>query len=158
MLGARRSSQASAACIGVAPKGAATSDKIDDCSGLKPPSGKVRDIGNAVAGQIVDQGIVGAMRQIVVILHADDLANTSPFSDLRRRDIAQADTAHEALVPELGQQREWGFDRSFGRSMRSAAGVVQAAKVHDVEHIQSEIAQTVVDRLNELFGGECRNP
>jgi hypothetical protein len=42
--------------------------------------------------------------------------------------------------------------------MRSGAGVVQAAKVHDVERIQSEIAQIVVDRLNELFGGECRNP
>jgi hypothetical protein len=109
-------------------------------------------------GQIVDQGIVGAMRQIVVILHTDDLANASPFSDLRRRDIAQADATHEALVPELGQYREWGFDRSFGRSMRSGAGAVQAAKVHDVERIQSEIAQIVVDRLNELFGGECRNP
>jgi hypothetical protein len=37
ILGARRSSQASATCIGVAPRRAATYDNVDDCSGLKPP-------------------------------------------------------------------------------------------------------------------------
>ena len=40
MLGARASSQASATCIGVAPRRRATSDKTDDCSGVNPPSGK----------------------------------------------------------------------------------------------------------------------
>jgi hypothetical protein len=39
-IGARRSSQASATRIGVVPRLAATADKVDDCSGLKPPSGK----------------------------------------------------------------------------------------------------------------------
>ena len=40
MFGDRCSSQASAVCIGVAPSRAATSLSVDDCSGLKPPSGK----------------------------------------------------------------------------------------------------------------------
>ena len=40
MLGERWSSQASATCIGVAPSRAATSDSVEDWSGVKPPSGK----------------------------------------------------------------------------------------------------------------------
>ena len=41
MLGARRSSHASATCIGVAAKRSATSDSVAYCSGLKPPSGNI---------------------------------------------------------------------------------------------------------------------
>jgi len=37
---ARRSSQASATCMGVAPSSPATSERVDDCSGVKPPRGK----------------------------------------------------------------------------------------------------------------------
>ena len=40
MLGDRRNSQASATCIGVASRRAATSDSVVDCKGLNPPSGK----------------------------------------------------------------------------------------------------------------------
>ena len=40
MLGARRRSQASATCIGVALSRVATSDSAVDCNGVKPPSGK----------------------------------------------------------------------------------------------------------------------
>src|SRR6516164_5061732 len=40
MLGERCSSHASATCIGVPPSRPATSDRVDDCSGVTPPSGK----------------------------------------------------------------------------------------------------------------------
>ena len=40
MFGERRSSQARATDIGVAPSRAATAESAADCSGLKPPSGK----------------------------------------------------------------------------------------------------------------------
>ena len=40
MFGERWSSQASATCIGVASSRSATVDSADDCSGVKPPSGK----------------------------------------------------------------------------------------------------------------------
>ena len=36
----RCGSYASATCIGVTPNRAATADSVDDCSGVKPPSGK----------------------------------------------------------------------------------------------------------------------
>src|SRR2546427_12350923 len=71
MLGARRRSHASATCIGVRPRRSATSDKIDDCSGLAA-EWEERHIGDAVAGKIIDQGIVLSMGYVVRVLHADD--------------------------------------------------------------------------------------
>ena len=40
---------------------------------------KERHIGRAVACQIVDQRVVVAVRQVVIILHANDLANLASF-------------------------------------------------------------------------------
>jgi hypothetical protein len=40
MLGDRCSSHASATCIGVDPSLPTTSDRVEDCSGVNPPSGK----------------------------------------------------------------------------------------------------------------------
>jgi len=40
MLGERWCNQAKATCMGVVPKRSATSDKVEDCRGVKPPSGK----------------------------------------------------------------------------------------------------------------------
>jgi hypothetical protein len=41
--------------------------------------------------QIVDQGIIAAMSQIVVVLDTYDFANSLPLCNLRRRDMAQPD-------------------------------------------------------------------
>jgi len=57
MLGEAGSSQASAACIGVAPRRPETSDNMDDCSGVNPPSGKKRQYAMPCRGQVVDQGV-----------------------------------------------------------------------------------------------------
>ena len=85
ILGARRSSQASATCIGVARRRLATSVRIDDCNGVKPPSGKERHVSSPQPRKFIDEFIVCSMRQVVLILHADDLAG----SDVRPR-TAQA--------------------------------------------------------------------
>ena len=94
------------------------------------------------------------MHQIVLILHADNLADSATLRDLRGRDVAQPDVTHQALTLELGQNGEWRFDRPFGRSMH----VEHAAKVDHVEHIEAEIAKVVVHRLGEFRRGEGRNP
>ena len=47
-----------------------------------------RHIGGAVARQIVNQRVVVAVRQVVIILHANDFANLASFRDLRGRDVA----------------------------------------------------------------------
>ena len=80
--------------MGVAPNRSATPDKVDDCSGVNPPSGKKRHVRNTVAGERIDQGIVGPMDQIVLILHTHDLANLRRIGNLLRRDIAQTNVAH----------------------------------------------------------------
>jgi hypothetical protein len=96
--------------MGVASRRAATPDKVDDCSGVKPPSGEERHIGSAIAGEIVDQNIVVTMREIVQVLHADDLADPAAFGDLRWRDIAQADMADQPLALKFGQHGERRLD------------------------------------------------
>ena len=67
---------------------------------------KERDISGAVAGQFVDHGIVTPMREVVLVLHADDLADPASFRDLRGGDVAQPDVTHQTLPLELGQHRE----------------------------------------------------
>ena len=94
------------------------------------------------------------MRQIVVVLHADDLADPASFRDLRRRDVAQPDVTHQALPLQFGEHGERRLDRAFGGSMDAE----HAAQVDHVEHIEAEIAQIVVHRLSQLLGREGRNP
>jgi len=51
--------------------------------GEKPPIERT-DIGDAAVAEFVDQRIIGAVRQIVVVLHTDDIADAATFHDLPR--------------------------------------------------------------------------
>ena len=88
------------------------------------------------------------MREIVLVLHANDLADPTRFGELRRRDIAQPDVAHETPLLEFGQDGQRRFDRSFCRAVR----IEHDAKVDEVQHVEPEVAQIVVHRLAQLFG------
>ncbi|MNT35141.1 hypothetical protein D3C72_1711590 [compost metagenome] len=55
-------------------------------------------------GQGVDQRIVRAVRQVVVVLHADDGADALCLGHLGRIDIGQADMAHQAFALQLHQR------------------------------------------------------
>ena len=83
--------------------------------------------------EIVDQGVIVAMRKIVVVLHANDFADSAPVRDLCRGDVAQADVTHQTLALKLDQGGERRLDRPFRGVMR----VEHAAQVDDVEHIQA---------------------
>ncbi|EAU69609.1 hypothetical protein STIAU_2984 [Stigmatella aurantiaca DW4/3-1] len=113
-----------------------------------------RHVGDAVARKAVDQGIVGPMRQIVLVLHADDGGDPASLRDLRGGDVAQADVAHQPLLLEPGQHREWRLDGALCGSMSAE----HEAQVHHVEGLQAQVAQVVVDRLSQLLGGEGREP
>ena len=52
-------------------------ESVEDWSGVKPPSGKNGHIGDAAARQFVDQRVVVAMHEVVVVLHADDLGDAA---------------------------------------------------------------------------------
>ena len=89
-----------------------------------------------------------------MVLHADDLADLSPVRDLRRRDVAKPDMAHQTLPLQFGQCGERRFERAFDRAL----DVEHAAQVDDVEHVEAEVAQIVVHRLRQFFRRHRRDP
>ena len=113
-----------------------------------------RHIGDAVAGKIIDQGIVLSMGYVVRVLHADDRDDPACFLDLRACDVAHPDVAHQTSSLEVGQHRERGLDRPLGGLMDGE----HTAKIHHLEHVEGEIAQVVVDSSSQLFGRHRRDP
>ncbi len=120
----------------------------------EPAERKVRHVGDAVAGELVDQGVVGPLRQVVMVLHADDFAEPASLGDLRRRDMAEPDVAHQPLALQLGEDRE----RRLDRPLRGMMGVEHAAKVDQFERIQPQIAQIVLHRLDQFVARKGRIP
>ena len=74
-----------------------------------------------VAGQLVDQRVVLAVREVVVVLHADDRRDAARLRDLGGRDVAQAEMADQALALELGQRGERLLERAFAGPVDAAA-------------------------------------
>ena len=72
----------------------------------EPAEREVRHKGDAAAGEIVDQSVVGPVCQIVLVLHADDLADLASLRDLQGRDVAEAEVADQALLLTFSQDRE----------------------------------------------------
>ena len=120
----------------------------------EPTEWKERHIGDAIMGKIGDKRIVGSMSKIVPVLYADDGGDLSGLRDLRRRDIAQPDVTHQTLLLEFGQNCHWRLDRPLSRFMDTK----HAAQVDDIEHIETEIAEIVMNSRSQLFAGESRNP
>lgn len=96
MLGERESRQASAICIGVAWSPAATSASACDWIGAKPPR-EEGHIGDAPRCQTVDQRIIFAIREIILVLHADDGRDPHRLVDLSGGDVAG--TARTSVRP-----------------------------------------------------------
>ena len=94
------------------------------------------------------------MREIVLVLYANDLADPTRFRDLCRRDIAQPDVTDQTPPLEFGQDSQRRFDRSFCRAVRIEHG----AKVDHVQHVEPEIAEIVVHRLGQFPRREGREP
>ena len=77
MLGARWSSQASATCIEVAPSRVATSGESRGLERREAAKREEGHIGDAAARQFIDQRVVVAMHDVVMVLHADDLGDAA---------------------------------------------------------------------------------
>jgi hypothetical protein len=89
---------------GVAPRRCATRDRVEDCCGLKSPERELRHVGDTLSSELVDQGVIGPMGEVVVVLDAGDLADLAPLRDLRPRDVAEADVPDQALLLQLRQR------------------------------------------------------
>ena len=67
---------------------------------------KERHVRNSVLSQDVNQRIVGSICQVVLVLNADDLADSSSRRELLWRHAAQPDMADESLALEVGERGE----------------------------------------------------
>ncbi|EGD08791.1 hypothetical protein XVE_2912 [Xanthomonas vesicatoria ATCC 35937] len=63
------------------------------------------NIGDALLRKRIDQGVIVAFDQVVVVLHTDNLGQRLRLGDLPCGDVAQTDVAHQALALELDQAR-----------------------------------------------------
>ena len=101
-------------------------------------------------GQLVDQRVVVAMRQVVLVLHADDLADPPRFGDLRRRDVAQPDVPHQTFLLQFGMVVS-------GASSDPLVGP-WPAQIDDLEPVEAQVAQVVVHRFRQVCGRGRRVP
>src|SRR6202043_2760727 len=74
-------------------------------------------VGDMLRGELVDQSIVVAMSEIVLVLYTHDIGDVASFVDLCGRHIAQTQMADEALPLKAGERRELLRDRGFARRM-----------------------------------------
>ena len=98
-------------------------------------------IGDANLPELVDQRVVVAMDEVVVVLHASHLGDAARLHDLGGGDVAQPELADQPLSLELGQRGERLLDRAFARPVNLA----HHAQVDDVERLDAEVAEVVVD-------------
>ena len=111
-------------------------------------------IGDAAARQFIDQRVVVAMHEIVMVLQADDLGDAVCLLELAGGHVAQAELSDQALPLELGQGRKLFLDRALVR-LENAAD----AQVDHVERVNPEVAEVVVDGgAREVCRGERGNP
>ena len=120
----------------------------------EPAEREERHVSDALSGQVVDQGVVVAVGQVVVVLHAHDVGDRLRLDHLGGRDVAQADVADQPLVPEVGQHRHLLGDGSRLRAMARPHHAV----VDDVERVQAQVAEVVVDAFCQVFGRDGRLP
>ena len=105
-----------------------------------------RHIGDALGCEVVDEGVIAALGDVVEILHADDLGDRLRLCQLRGSDVAEAEMANQALMLEFGKHGQRRFDGSFGWRRDSSD-----AKVDDVERVEPEVAEIVMHTIDEFL-------
>ena len=150
MLGERRSSQASATCIGVAPSPAADVVQPRRLKRAEPAQREERHVGDPVRRQCIDQRVVGAVREVILVLHADDRGDPARLRHLRCGHVADAQMADQPFLAEAGKRLERFGDRAFGRSLIAAAE--HGAEVDHLDPVQPKVAQIVLDRTPQIVG------
>src|SRR5580704_1533463 len=86
----------------------------------EPSEREVRHIGNALGGQIVDELIIAALRDVVEVLDADNFCDCLRLGQLARRYGAQPDMLNESLLLQLSERGERLFKWLVFRSNESA--------------------------------------
>ena len=83
----------------------AASDRVDDCSGVNPPSGKKGTYAMPCRAKSSIRASSLAIDHVVVVLHAHNVGDRLRLCYLGGRDVAQTDVADQPLAPEVSQHR-----------------------------------------------------
>ena len=128
-----------------------------ECVGLERGETAQReegDVGYSGGGELLDECVVVALDDVVVVLHANDGGEGAGLLDLCCDDVADADMADESLLLEFGE----GGDLLLNGTVAWAVALAEEAHVDDVEGIEAEVAEIVVHGRDEFGRGRCRVP
>lgn len=65
-----------------------------------------RHVGDAGRRKFVDEDVIGPIRKVVRVLHADNVRDAAPLGDLTGCYVAETDLAHQPLALKLGEGGE----------------------------------------------------
>ena len=143
MTGERWRSQARESCETVAPwcfgRGVELAAWARELAG---GDGKPGDEGELVFGAVVDDVLMLAVAEVVLVLNADDVDDLAGLVDLVGFDFAESDVADLALLLELLDGAERLFHGNLG---------VDAVELPEVDALEFEAAQAHLDLLDEVL-------
>src|SRR6202042_3953929 len=77
--------------------------------------GEEGHVSDAQGRKLVDQGVVGPLDEVIVILYANDFGDAARLRDLSGCGVADAEMADQTLFPQLRERGERLLNRSFPR-------------------------------------------
>ena len=152
MAGERCSSQASATWCGVTPSWAADRGQRGRLQRGESAEREERRVGDVLRCAPVDQGVVGAIRDVVEVLHGHDGRDRLRLGELGLRRRADAEVPDQAVLLQLSQRAEGLADRI------GAVAFGGHPKVHHVQRVQAQVIQVLLDLGPEAGRVERRMP
>ena len=118
MFGERWRSHASATCIGGSLQGRCYCVERRRLQWGESSEREERHIGYALPGEVVDEGIVAPVREVVEVLHADYLRDGLGLYQLRRSDVTQTEMTNQSLfLSSASTVRGSSMDPSVGPAL-----------------------------------------
>jgi len=103
--------------------------------------------------EVVNEAVIAAVGEIVKVLDTDDFGKGLSLGELLWRHGAEANVANEPLPLEFNEHLQWFRD---GAGLWS--GKTAHPEIDDIEGIEAEIAQIVLDALDQIFSRTVENP
>ena len=99
-----------------------------------------RHVRHALPGQLVDERVIAAVREVIVVLHADDLGDGLRLRQLFGRDVAEADVPDQPFLCRSARTATCSaMDPSSG------PWPDPDAVVDDLERVEAKIPEVIVD-------------
>ena len=103
--------------------------------------------------EIIDEAIILPLSNVVEVLHAYYRRNLLCLSELPGANIAHPEMTNQSLSLKFGEHRQWLFDGFFRRLNESSD-----PQVHDIKNVEPEIAQIVMDGIDQFPTRQSMRP